>query len=224
MIRQLNPYSYSFPNPKYFSDEGLVAFGGDLSIPRLLSAYRNGIFPWYNKNDPILWWSPNPRMVLYLDDFKVSKSLRKKIEKSTYKIKFNSNFKEVIINCAKVKRSYTDHTWIQDEIVEAFCNLHNQGYAHSFESYFEGKLVGGGYGLVMGDIFCGESMFSFENDASKVALYHLVQLLKKLQFSFIDCQVPSDHLKSLGAKEISRNNFLKKLQNSLQNPKDFIVI
>jgi leucyl/phenylalanyl-tRNA--protein transferase len=194
-IKQLSKYSYSFPNPRLANDEGLLAYGGDLSIPRQLTAYRKGIFPWYNADDPILWWSPNPRMVMFLDDFKVSKSLSKTIKKQIYEIKFDADFKSVVKHCAKVKRNYTNHTWIQEEIIEAYYKLHLQGYAHSFESYCDGELVGGGYGVVIGDIFCGESMFSLKTDASKVALYHLVQKLKKQNFKLIDCQVPNDHLK-----------------------------
>ena len=220
-IKSLNNYSYSFPNPRFASDEGLLAYGGDLSVPRLLSAYKKGIFPWYNEDDPILWWSPNPRMVMFLDDLKVSKSLSKTIKKNIYEIKFDSDFKSVVTHCAKVKRNYTDHTWIQEEIIEAYYELHLQGYAHSFESYFDGELVGGGYGVVVGDIFCGESMFSLKTDASKVALYHLVQKLKKQNFKLIDCQVPNDHLKSLGAKELSRSKFLDVLREATQTYRDF---
>lgn len=220
-IKSLNNYSYSFPNPRFASDEGLLAYGGDLSVPRLLSAYKKGIFPWYNEDDPILWWSPNPRMVMFLDDLKVSKSLSKTIKKNIYEIKFDSDFKSVVTHCAKVKRNYTDHTWIQEEIIEAYYELHLQGYAHSFESYFDGELVGGGYGVVVGDIFCGESMFSLKTDASKVALYHLVQKLKKQNFKLIDCQVPNDHLKSLGAKELSRSKFLDVLREATQTYIDF---
>lgn len=221
MIRELNPYSLSFPNPRFASDEGLLAFGGDLSQNRLLSAYRSGIFPWYNKEDPILWWSPNPRSVLFLDNFKISKSLAKTIKKGIFEIKFDINFRCVIENCQKVQRNYTDHTWIQDEIIEAYCTLFEVGIAHSFESYQDGELVGGGYGLVMGDIFCGESMFSYKNDASKVALHGLVERLKRNDFKMIDCQVPSEHLESLGAKSISRDHFLDILKNSFENPKEF---
>lgn len=220
-IKSLNNYSYSFPNPRFASDEGLLAYGGDLSVPRLLSAYTKGIFPWYNADDPILWWSPNPRMVMFLDDFKVSKSLSKTIQKNIFEIKFDNDFKSVVTHCANVKRNYTDHTWIQDEIIEAYYELHLQGYAHSFESYFEGELVGGGYGVVIGNIFCGESMFSLKTDASKVALYHLVQKLKKQNFKLIDCQVPNDHLKSLGAKEVSRSKFLDILKEATQNYTEF---
>lgn len=160
-------------------------------------------------------------MVLYFDDFKVSKSLKKKIDSNIFEIKFDTNFKEVITKCAKVKRSYTDHTWIQDEIIEAYYELYLQGYAHSFESYFDGELVGGGYGVVMGDIFCGESMFSLKADASKVALFYLVQRLKQKNFQLIDTQVPNDHLRSLGAKEIERNHFIRLLKSALENPLKF---
>lgn len=221
MIRELNPYSLSFPNPRFASDEGLVAFGGDLSKNRLLTAYRSGIFPWYNKEDPILWWSPNPRMVLFLEDFKISKSLAKMIKKGIFEVRFDTNFRGVIENCKKVQRNYTEHTWIQDEIIEAYCKLFEAGIAHSFEAYVDGELLGGGYGLVMGDIFCGESMFSYKNDASKVALSGLVERLTKKDFKMIDCQVPSEHLESLGAKIITRDNFLDILKNALENPKEF---
>ena len=157
----------------------------------------------------------------FLDDFKVSKSLSKTIQKNIFEIKFDNDFKSVVTHCANVKRNYTDHTWIQDEIIEAYYELHLQGYAHSFESYFEGELVGGGYGVVIGNIFCGESMFSLKTDASKVALYHLVQKLKKQNFKLIDCQVPNDHLKSLGAKEVSRSKFLDMLKEATQNYTEF---
>jgi leucyl/phenylalanyl-tRNA--protein transferase len=220
-IKPLSKYSYSFPNPRLADDEGVLAYGGDLCIPRLLTAYRKGIFPWYNADDPILWWSPNPRMVMFLDEIKVTNSLSKTIKQQVYDIKFDADFKSVVKNCAKVKRNYTDHTWIQEEIIEAYYELYLQGYAHSFESYFEGELVGGGYGVVIGEIFCGESMFSLKTDASKVALYHLIQKLKKQNFKLIDCQVPNDHLKSLGAKAIDRNQFLKLLKDSLESTVTF---
>lgn len=221
MIKELKPHSLNFPNPRLALDEGLVAFGGDLSQNRLLTAYRNGIFPWYNKEDPILWWSPNPRSVLFLDDFKISKSLAKTIKKEIYEIKFDTNFRSIIENCKKVQRNYTNETWIQDEIIEAYCQLFEAGIAHSFESYLDGELVGGGYGLVMGEIFCGESMFSHKNDASKVALQALVERLKTKEFKMIDCQVPSEHLESLGATILKRDKFLDILKKSLKNPKEF---
>ena len=144
-ISRLNKFSYSFPNPKFASDDGLLAFGGDLSIERLLSAYRHGIFPWYNQDDPILWWSPNPRMVLFLDEFKTSKSMFKKIKKDIFEIKFDTKFKEVVTNCSAVKRNYCDHTWLNNDMIDAYCALFDIGIAHSFEAYQEDRLVGGGY-------------------------------------------------------------------------------
>lgn len=220
-IRALNPFSYSFPNPRYADDEGLLAYGGDLSASRLMSAYRHGIFPWYNEGDPILWWSPNPRMVLKLDAFKVSKSLAKTLKNNPFEIRFDTNFKETIKQCGKIKRNYTDHSWIQPEIIEAYNELFTLGYAHSFEAYLDDELVGGGYGVVIGDIFCGESMFAKKSNASKVALYYLIERLKAKGFWLIDCQVPSDHLRSLGAQNIKRDNFLDLIARALQNPREF---
>ena len=220
-IYPLDKYLYSFPNPSFANDEGLLAYGGDLSPSRLISAYSKGIFPWYNASDPILWWSPNPRLILELDKFKISKSLQKTINKNIFEIKFNQNFAEVIKQCAKIKRSGQDGTWIINDVIEAYIKLFNMGFANSFEAYFNGQLVAGGYGINIGNIFCGESMFSNKTDASKVALYYLVQRLKKNGFKLIDCQVLSKHLLSLGAKEISRTQFLELVQNSLENPKTF---
>ncbi len=208
-IPQLSKYSYTFPNPREASDEGLLAWGGDLNENRLLTAYRNGIFPWYNENDPILWWSPNPRLVLYLNDLKVSKSLKRNIKK--YEVKFDTNFKEVIKACRDIR----DETWINREIIEKYTNLHKMGFANSVETYYKGELVGGLYGISIGRVFCGESMFSKKSDASKVALYHLVERLKRLNFHFIDCQIPTNHLKSMGAIEISRDRFLNELKKAL---------
>lgn len=221
LIRALNPFSYSFPNPKFADDEGLLAYGGDLSSQRLLNAYRHGIFPWYNEEDPILWWSPNPRMLLFLDEFKISKSLAKSIKKEIFAIKFDTHFRQVVTNCANVKRGYCDHTWLTSEMIDAYCVLFEEGYAHSFEAFKDGKLVGGGYGVAIGDIFCGESMFTIETDASKVALAALVKKLQDGGFVAIDCQVPSEHLQSFGGRNIDRNEFLDILHQSLQNPKEF---
>lgn len=220
-IFPLDKYSYIFPNPLHASDEGLLAYGGDLSPTRLITAYTKGIFPWYNENDPILWWSPNPRLVLEFDDFKVSKSLKKTIKKNTFEIKFDTNFRQVMIECSKILRDGQKGTWILPEVIDAYCKLFDMGFAHSFEAYYKGELVGGGYGINIGDIFCGESMFAKKSDASKVALYHLIQRLRKNGFKMIDCQIPTPHLKSLGAKEISRNKFLQWVEESTQNPKDF---
>ncbi len=208
-IPQLNKYSLSFPNPRDANEEGIVAWGGDLNPSRLIRAYQNGIFPWYSNQDPILWWSTNPRLIMELDDFKLSKSLKKSLKKFTYK--FDTNFEKVMRCCATTKRTGQEGSWINEELIESFNVLHGMGIAHSVESYQNGELVGGLYGLTIGKVFCGESMFTYKSDASKAAYYMLVKHLKKWGYDFIDCQVPTTHLKSLGAKEISRNEFLKRL-------------
>jgi len=220
-IFPLDKYSYTFPNPLYASNEGLLAYGGDLSPTRLLTAYTKGIFPWYNQDDPILWWSPNPRFILEFDEFKVSKSLRKTINKNIFEVRFDTNFRKVMEECSKIPRQGQKGTWILPEVIDAYCVLFEMGFAHSFESYYEGELVGGGYGISIGDIFCGESMFAKKTDASKVALYHLVQRLKKNDYRLIDCQIPTPHLRSLGAKELDRESFLDLVYKSTHNPKEF---
>ena len=212
MIPQINKYSLGFPHPQSANEDGIVAWGGDLNPTRLIRAYQNGIFPWYGKDEPIIWWSPNPRLIMELEDFKLSRSLKKSMKKFTYK--FDNNFSEVIRKCASTPRNNQNGTWIQDDIIEAYEALHAIGVAHSIESYQDGKLVGGLYGLAIGKVFCGESMFSHVNDASKSAYATLVKHLKLWGYDFIDCQVPTEHLKSLGAKEISRELFLEKLENS----------
>lgn len=209
MIPKLSKYSLEFPHPNSADEDGIVAWGGDLNPSRLTKAYQSGIFPWYSKNDPIIWWSVNPRLILELDDFKLSRSLKKSMKKFSYK--FDSNFKEVIRNCKNIKREKQNGTWIQNEVVEAYCELFDLGIAHSVESYLDGKLVGGLYGVVVGRVFCGESMFSQVNDASKSAFAVLIEHLKVWGYDFIDCQVPTEHLKSLGAKEVSRDYFLERL-------------
>ncbi|MBE0514633.1 leucyl/phenylalanyl-tRNA--protein transferase [Sulfurimonas sp.] len=209
-IPKLSKYDLSFPNPNSANKEGIVAWGGDLNPSRLIRAYQNGIFPWYSKDDPIIWWSTDPRLIMELDDFKLRRSLKKNIKKFDYK--FDTNFIEVIKQCSSVKREKQNGTWIQDDIVEAYSVLHNMGVAHSVESYRDGKLVGGLYGVVVGRLFCGESMFSLVNDASKAAYAILVKHLKYWGYDFIDCQVPTDHLKSLGAKEVTREYFLERLK------------
>ncbi len=219
-VLPLEKYSLSFPNPMFASDEGLVAYGGDLSVNRMLYAYHRGIFPWYNEDDPILWWSPNPRLILDINELKVSKSLNKTIKKEIFDIRFDTNFKQVMIECSKTREGQ-DGSWIHKDLIDSFCKLHDLGYAHSFEAYYDNKLVGGGYGLEVGNIFCGESMFAKKTDASKVAFYHLVQRLKKNRFKLIDCQIPTTHLLTLGAKEISRNLFLKYTYEALENPREF---
>jgi len=214
-IPKLSKFSYIFPDPRNAAKEGLVAWGGDLSPNRILSAYAQGIFPWYNEEDPILWWSPNPRLVLFLDDIKVSRSLRQSMKK--YRVKFDSDFENVIRMCRDVRVKKGEKSWILDEIIEKYSLLHKMGFVHSVETYDEDeRLVGGLYGISMGSVFCGESMFSLKRDASKTALVTLVKRLKEWNFDFIDCQVPSDHLKSMGAKEIDRDLFLDMLQKSMQ--------
>ncbi len=220
-VLPLSKYDYSFPDPHFAPKEGLLAYGGDLNPTRLIKGYLEGIFPWYNENDPILWWSPDPRFILNIDEFKISKSLQKTVNKDIYEVKFDTNFRAVIESCAKVKRKDSDHTWIQSELIEAYCELHKQGYAHSFESYLDGKLVGGGYGISLGGMFCGESMFTLKTDASKVAFVKLVEKLKSWEFDFIDAQIPTDHLRSFGAKEMSREVFLNSLKLTL-NKKTYL--
>jgi len=212
MIPQLNKYKLEFPNPKDANDDGIVAWGGDLNTSRLLRAYQNGIFPWYSQDDPIIWWSVNPRLIMELNDFKLSRSLKKSIKKFTYK--FDSNFKKVIQNCKTVERNDKNGTWINNDVVQAYSELHDLGVAHSVESYLDDKLVGGLYGVVVGKVFCGESMFAHETDASKAAYATLIKHLKHWGYDFIDCQVPTNHLKSLGAKEVSKDYFLERLNKS----------
>lgn len=211
---------YVFPDPRLASDEGLLAYGGDLSPNRLLTAYRQGIFPWFNDTDPILWWSPNPRLVLLPTDFKVSKSLSKTIKSGIFEVKFDHDFANVIQNCAKVPRFGQDGTWITLQMQEAYIELHKMGFAHSVETYLDDKLVGGLYGIAMGKGFFGESMFAHVSDASKVALKTLSDVLACKGYDFIDCQVRTEHLISLGATEISRDDFLDRLKLTLQKPSD----
>ncbi len=208
-IPQINKYNLVFPDPNSANEDGIVAWGGDLNPSRLIRAYQNGIFPWYGKDDPIIWWSTDPRLIMELDDFKLSRSLKKSMKKFEYK--FDVNFTEVIKQCSTVKRDNQNGTWIQDDIIEAYTLLHGMGMAHSVESYKDGELVGGLYGVVVGKVFCGESMFSLVSDASKSAYAVLVKHLKYWGYDFIDCQVPTDHLKRLGAKEVAREYFLDRL-------------
>jgi leucyl/phenylalanyl-tRNA--protein transferase len=215
-IPPLSKFSFSFPNPKNASDEGLLAYGGGLEPNRILTAYRNGIFPWYNEGDPILWWSPNPRLILYPNEFKVSKSFRKILKNKKYIVKFDHNFEEVILICAKI-REFKEGTWLIKEMRDAYTNLHYMGYAHSVEVYEDNKLIGGLYGIALGSAFFGESMFSIKSNGSKIALKALCDIAKENKINFIDCQVPTKHLQSLGAKLIDRDIFLEELKNSLQS-------
>lgn len=215
MILPKLTHHLSFPNPAYASAEGIVAYGGDLSPSRLMMAYRLGIFPWYSAGDPILWWSPDPRLILELDAFQLHRSLRKKIP--YFDIRFDTAFSEVIRECGTAPRPGQKGSWIVPEMVEAYEVLHALGYAHSVEAYQNGILVGGLYGVCVGGVFCGESMFAKVSDASKVAFAELVLKLKEWGFDFIDCQVPTRHLKSLGAMEVTRDYFLMRLNAALEH-------
>ncbi len=205
-----------FPPPDYADPSGLLAVGGDLSKERLLEAYRLGIFPWYSDDQPLLWWSPDPRLVLDLKDFMISRSLRKTLKKAIFQVTFDHAFEQVIQACAVVPRTAQNGTWITEEMQEAYINLHGLGYAHSVESWFGGELVGGLYGVSLGKAFFGESMFHLKTDASKVALATLVEKLKSWDFHFIDSQMTTEHMIRLGAKELPRRIFLKRLQLALR--------
>lgn len=207
-----------FPHPDLAEDDGLLAIGGDLSPERLLLAYSNGIFPWYNPGEPIQWWSLNPRLILYPDKFKCSDSLRRILKSEKYEVKINRNFRLVIENCANAKRKGETGlgTWISEEMIDAYNKLHEMGYAHCIETYYKGELVGGLYGVGIGKIFVGESMFYTQRDASKVALFHLVEIAKKNGLHFIDAQQSTPHLISLGAEEIPRKKYLKLLKKALE--------
>ncbi|MCF8302587.1 MAG: leucyl/phenylalanyl-tRNA--protein transferase [Bacteroidales bacterium] len=208
-----------FPSVEDAADEeGLVAVGGNLTIPRLLEAYRKGIFPWYEDGFPLLWWSPAPRMVLYPEKMKVSKSLRASLNNSQITVKFDHNFKEVINQCARVPRPWQHGTWITEDMKQAYNRFHKEGYAHSVETYFNHELVGGLYGVSLGKMFFGESMFHLKPDASKVALYYLCKALKSWDFHLIDSQVETGHMKRMGGELMDRRQFLQKLETALSYP------
>jgi leucyl/phenylalanyl-tRNA--protein transferase len=208
-----------FPPADLASPEGLLAVGGDLRAERLLEAYRHGIFPWYNEGQPILWWSPDPRAVLFPSKLEVSRSLRKTIRRGAFTIRFDTCFRDTMQSCAQPRPRYPrGGTWITPEMLDAYARLHELGYAHSVETWQEGKLVGGLYGVALGGAFFGESMFSRATDASKVALVALVARLQAWNFQFIDCQLPSPHLASLGAEAIRRREFLDLLAAALALP------
>jgi len=202
-----------FPDTSEADEDGLLAVGGDLSADRLLLAYRKGIFPWYNDGQPILWWFPNPRFVLFPDELKVSKSMRSVYNKNTFHFSIDTAFEKVIRSCKKVSRKEQEGTWITDELEEAYIHLHKLGYAHSAETWKDGELVGGLYGVLLGKIFFGESMFSKETNASKFAMINYVSALKEQGVQLIDCQVHTQHLESLGARMISKSVFSEILQS-----------
>ncbi len=206
-----------FPSPQLAPQEGLLAVGGDLSQERLLLAYRMGIFPWYSKDEPIMWWSPDPRLVLYPSELKVSKSLNNTIKKRPFQVTVDQAFESVIKACAQSRTRMQEGTWIVNDMIAAYCNLHESGLAHSVETWQAGKLTGGLYGVSLGKCFFGESMFTRTSNASKVAFVALVELLKTLNFNLIDCQVTTAHLLSFGAREIPRTRFLKELEKSLES-------
>lgn len=218
-ILQPDTADLHFPPVDLASPEGLLAVGGDLRAERLLEAYRHGIFPWYNPGQPILWWSPDPRVVLFPAKLHVSHSLRKTLRQKKFDVTLDTAFLNVIQGCATPRRKYPGgETWITQEMIEAYCVLHEQGLAHSVEIWQTRKLVGGLYGVALGNAFFGESMFSLETDASKVAFVHLVRQLDNWGYGFVDCQLPSDHLFKLGAEEIRRHDFMLLLEKALQPP------
>jgi leucyl/phenylalanyl-tRNA--protein transferase len=218
LIPPLDRYAYGFPDPRQASDEGLLAWGGDLSPTRLLYAYRKGIFPWFNADDPILWWSPDPRMVLYPDRFRITKSFRRVLRNGAYEVRFDHDFASVIRACGQIPRPGQEGTWLHPQMQEAYIELHRQGFAHSVETYMEGELVGGLYGIALGRAFFGESMFARRSNASKIALAALRGVLAAKSYDFIDCQVETDHLRSMGAVTIPRERFLDELDAALERP------
>ena len=218
-IPWLAPDDYSFPSPDTALNEpnGLLAAGGDLSPDRLLQAYKQGIFPWFNPGEPILWWSPTPRTVIFPQQLHISKSLGKTLRKEIYQVTFDHCFEDVMRACA-APRSYTNSTWISEDIIQSYCALHKQGLAHSVEVWQQERLVGGLYGIALGRVFFGESMFSLADNASKVGFARLTQQLIEWDFQLIDCQVANNHLFSLGAVEIPRSEFQQLLINFTQTP------
>lgn len=209
MPSQSNPLK--FPSVENATEEGMIAMGGDLSSDRLMLAYRSGIFPWYNEGEPIIWYSPDPRMVLFPKQLQISRSMQRILKKETFTVTYNQHFEEVITNCKTIDREGQSGTWITDDMLKAYIKLHKIGVAKSVEVWKDKELVGGIYGIDLGTVFCGESMFSKVSNASKVAFISLVQQLEKDNYKLLDCQVYNDHLASLGAEEISREAFLEYL-------------
>jgi len=204
-----------FPPVTMADENGLLAMGGDLSIERLLLAYKNGIFPWYGENEPICWWCPDPRFVLFPNELKVSKSMQKIIRERQFRFTINNAFEQVIHHCSKVPRKEQAGTWINKDIINAYTQLHQQGFAHSAEAWIGKELVGGLYGIRLGNIFFGESMFSTKSNASKFAFINFVKQLQTEHVELIDCQVYTEHLESLGAQMIERDKFISILRDNL---------
>lgn len=202
-----------FPPSREYENHGVVAIGGDISVQRLLLAYKMGIFPWYNEDDPITWWCPDKRMVLKPKEVKISKSMRSILRKGNHSVTLDQSFEDVLVNCQKIKRKNQDGTWLNNELITSLIELHELGYAHSVECWEEDELVGGLYGISLGRMFFGESMFSKVSNSSKIAFISLCQKLESLHFDLIDCQIHNDHLASLGAYEISRTDFLDRIEN-----------
>lgn len=201
-----------FPPVTQANQDGIVTIGGDLSPERLLLAYKSGIFPWFEEGEPITWWSPNPRMVLFLEELIVSKSMRNVLNQNRFKVTFNENFRAVITTCQRIKRNNQNGTWITNEMIEAYCELNKLGHAKSVEVWQNKELVGGLYGVDLKTVFCGESMFSLVSNASKVAFITLVKQLKSKDYQVLDCQMYTKHLESLGCRKIDRIEFIKLLK------------
>jgi leucyl/phenylalanyl-tRNA---protein transferase len=213
------PKEHIFPPVSHAEPDGMLAVGGDLSPGRLLAAYSQGIFPWYTEGEsPILWWSPDPRMVLFPDELYVSKSMQQLLKRKAFEVTYDREFKKVLAACSQTERPGQDGTWLGKDMQKAYFKLHELGVAHSVEVWEDGKLVGGLYGLALGRIFCGESMFSHASNASKFGFITLVRMLQANGFELIDCQVYTAHLESLGAREIGRNEFLKRLTAGIVKP------
>ncbi|MHA4893932.1 leucyl/phenylalanyl-tRNA--protein transferase [Pedobacter sp. PWIIR3] len=206
MVFRLPDDQVIFPNPRLADPDGLLAVGGDLSLERLLLAYQNGIFPWFSEEDPICWYSPHERCVIYPKDVKVSKSMNKVLKSGMFSVTYNTAFEDVILNCAKIGRKDQPGTWITQEMQVAYIDLFEKGYAGSVEVWMNEKLVGGLYGVILGKVFCGESMFSLVSNASKAAL---INLCMSRHYGLIDCQIPNDHLLSLGATMIERTKYME---------------
>ncbi|MBB1150607.1 leucyl/phenylalanyl-tRNA--protein transferase [Myroides sp. NP-2] len=208
MITILDPTILRFPSVEKTHPSGILAIGGALTSDWLIHAYQRGVFPWFEDGEPITWWAPDPRMVVIPSAFKPSKSMRNILNRGMFQVTFNTNFRAVIQHCQRVKRQGQNGTWITDDMLEAYCELHQKGWAKSVEVWQNGSLVGGLYGIDLGRVFCGESMFSLVSNASKVAFHHLIQKLKEESYYLLDCQVYNPHLALLGAKEMPRTEYM----------------